>query len=131
MRSKNQISSAEYKRKVAKQGKEKSKHRNIRTEHPIYGKFDSIGEMNRFLDLVLLEKSNQISDLKRQVRFELFPKTDKFRKIEYVADFTYFEKGEYVVEDFKNPYLRKRDGVYKIKKKMMYGVHGVMVKETS
>ena len=71
-------------------------------------KFDSIRELNRYRELLLIKQENgEISDLQRQVKFELIP-TQKYnnktyRGCSYYADFTYKEKGnpKLVVEDVK------------------------------
>lgn len=104
-------------------------------------KFDSQKEARRFAQLQLLEKAGEISDLKRQVRFELIPahyeyyqgKDGKPRKgacIErscyYLADFVYLDKdGVQVVEDAKG----FRTDAYVIKRKLMLHVHGIRIKE--
>lgn len=113
--------------------------------------FDSLTEYKRFCELTLLEKAGEITELKRQVEFELIPaqyetiSTGEVYKrgerkgmpkmktvcveqsVKYVADFVYTEKtGETIVEDskgFKTP-------EYKIKKKLMLCVHGIKIKET-
>ena len=55
--------------------------------------FDSKLEANRYCELKLLEKSGEIKDLKLQPKFllqESFKKNGKtYRKVEYIADFTY------------------------------------------
>ena len=87
--------------------------------------FDSTGEANRYCELKLLEKVGLISDLKLQPRFLLQPaftyNKSKFRKIEYVADFSYWdiENQKWMVEDFKG----FKTEVYKIKKKMLLFHH--------
>ena len=98
-----------------------SKYKNVKIE--IDGiKFDSKKEGYRYAELKLLEKSGVISDLKRQVIFELQPsfyfKGKKERSIKYVADFTYIQNGEYIIEDVKSP-ITKNNQVYKMKRKMM------------
>ena len=61
-------------------------------------KFDSIKESIRYKELVLLQKTGKIQDLKLQPRFllqESFKKNVKTdRKIEYVADFMYCQRRE-------------------------------------
>lgn len=61
-------------------------------------KFDSIKESIRYKELVLLQKTGKIQDLKLQPRFllqESFKKNGKtYRKIEYVADFMYCQRRE-------------------------------------
>lgn len=88
--------------------------------------FDSALEYHRYNLLRLLERGGAISDLKRQVSFELIPKQDGERACSYVADFTYMEDGKLVVEDCKG----FKTDVYKIKKKLMLWVHGIRIKET-
>lgn len=84
--------------------------------------FDSLREADRYCELKLLEKANEIRNLELQPRFLLQDKfKDKMgtthRKIEYVADFLYIDKqGRNVVEDVKGVLT----DVYKIKKKMFF-----------
>ena len=96
--------------------------------------------------MLLLQKAGKVTSLQRQVKYELIPaqyetyeryskKGNKLkdghrlieRKVEYVADFTYTdtETGENVVEDAKG--MRTKD--YIIKRKLMYAVHGIRIKE--
>ena len=88
--------------------------------------FDSVMEFHRWGMLRLLERAGKISDLKRQVSFELIPKQEGERACSYVADFTYYENGKLVVEDCKG----FKTDAYKIKKKLMLWVHGIRIKET-
>ena len=104
--------------------------------------FDSIKEYNRYCELLLLEKAGKISNLQRQVEFELIPAqrepdrvgvrggTIKGKTIEhaakYVADFVYIEDGQTVVEDVKG----YRTSEYKIKRKLLLYIHGIRIKET-
>lgn len=101
--------------------------------------FDSGKEHRRFVELSLLEKAGAISNLERQVKFDLLPAqyvTDKKdgkiktrcveRKCSYVADFVYIQNGEKVVEDAKG----YRTEAYRIKRKMMLYFHGIRIKET-
>ena len=88
--------------------------------------FDSVKEYHRWECLKLLQRAGEIKDLKRQVKFELIPKQKGERACYYIADFTYYEGGELVVEDCKG----FKTDVYRIKKKMMLWVHGIRVKET-
>ena len=80
--------------------------------------FDSAKEAQRYRELKLLERAKQISDLELQPRFllqESFKKNGKtYRKIEYVADFKYIEKGKTKVEDVKG----LQTDVFKIKHKL-------------
>jgi hypothetical protein len=88
--------------------------------------FDSVKEYHRYGMLKLLERAGKISDLKRQVKYELIPKQEGERACSYVADFTYYENGKLVVEDCKG----FRTDAYKIKKKLMLWVHKIKIKET-
>ena len=89
-------------------------------------KFDSVKEYHRWGCLRLLERAGKITDLKRQVTFELIPKQDGERACTYVADFTYYENGQYVVEDCKG----FKTDVYRLKKKLLLWTHGIRIKET-
>lgn len=88
--------------------------------------FDSRKEYSRWCNLRLLERAGKISDLKRQVCFELIPKLAGERACRYVADFVYNEDGKTVVEDCKG----YRTEGYKIKRKLMLWVHNIRIKET-
>ena len=88
--------------------------------------FDSVAEYHRYGCLRLLERAGAIKDLKRQVKFELIPRIGEERSCNYIADFTYMENGELVVEDCKG----FKTDVYKIKKKLMLMEHGIRIKET-
>jgi len=69
--------------------------------------FDSAGEAGRWATLCLLEGQGKITDLKRQVSFNLMAA----RRIDghlveakvgrYIADFQYVRDGETVIEDYK------------------------------
>ena len=103
--------------------------------------FDSVKEYRRFCELSLLAKAGAITDLQRQVEFELIPTqrepdtigvrggVKKGKTIEqkccYVADFVYKENGKTVVEDTKG--FRTKD--YIIKRKLMLWVHGIKIRE--
>jgi hypothetical protein len=92
--------------------------------------FDSQREYRRFRELSLLERAGKITDLQRQVKFELIPSQRIDGKVveracQYVADFVYIENGKKVVEDTKG--FKTKD--YIIKRKLMLWVHGIQVKE--
>ena len=112
--------------------------------------YDSIKEADRHGVLKLLERAGKISNLQRQVKFELIPAqkdpvTGKVIEwaVSYVADFVYDvpvhtqsinENGHVVfgdgwktiVEDVKG----YRTPEYKLKKKMMLYLHNIRIKET-
>lgn len=88
--------------------------------------FDSRKEYNRWCNLRLLERAGKISDLKRQVPYELIPKQVGERACSYIADFQYYQDGNLVVEDCKG----YRTEGYRIKRKLMLWVHDIKIKET-
>jgi hypothetical protein len=88
--------------------------------------FDSQKEYNRWCNLRLLERAGKITDLKRQIPYELIPKQDGERACTYVADFVYYEDGNLVVEDCKGFCTE----AYRIKRKLMLLVHNIKIKET-
>ena len=110
--------------------------------------FDSKREYYRYMDLKLLESCGAISNLRRQVVYELIPvqreKSAKVYKkgrkkgqpiegkiiekaVTYIADFVYVDNttGKEVVEDAKG--MRTRD--YILKRKMMLYFHGIKIQE--
>lgn len=110
--------------------------------------FDSRREMYRYMDLSFLVRAGAISDLKRQVAFELLPvqrekSTKVYKKgrkkgqpiegkviekaVTYIADFVYKDNatGQTVVEDVKG--MRTKD--YVIKRKLMLYIHGIKIRE--
>lgn len=100
-----------------------SKYKAIRTE--INGiKFASKKEAHRYQELKLMERAKVITDLKLQVPFILVDKNENGRAIKYVADFTYYENGQYVVEDTKG-YITD---VFKIKKRLLKERYDIDIK---
>ena len=89
--------------------------------------FDSKKEANRFGELKILERRNEISELKAQPEFLIEINGVKICK--YVADFQYLEKGKIIVEDCKSEITRKHP-VYRLKKKLMHAVLGIEIRET-
>ena len=90
-----------------KPGQKESKYHSQKIT--VSGKtFDSIKEGSRYADLVLMERSGEISELKCQVPYVLIPsqKCENGKVIEkpvkYIADFVYKDKnGNVIVEDTK------------------------------
>lgn len=101
-----------------------SKYHNRKAVTPD-GVFDSGRELIRWQELKLREKAGEISNLRRQVSFELIPKIGKNRPTNYVADFVWTEGGKEVVGDAKG----YRTEVYKLKRKMMRDKFGIEVVE--
>lgn len=94
--------------------------------------FDSKKELNRYLELSMLQKAGEISGLRCQVKYVLLPAqrdagTGKVveRECAYVADFVYQKGTETVVEDTKG--FRTKD--YILKRKMMLWFHGIRIRE--
>lgn len=93
--------------------------------------FDSMKEFGRWKDLQRLLGAGVITDLKRQVKFELIPsQKNEFgkvieRPVTYVADFVYKKNGKQFVEDVKGFKTKE----YVIKRKLMLYVHGIRIHE--
>lgn len=94
--------------------------------------FDSQKEARRYDHLILLERAGEISDLRLQVDFtlqEAYTDTagQRIRAIRYKADFTYWERDVFVVEDVKSKPTRTRE--YIMKRKMLKDRHGIDITE--
>ena len=107
--------------------------------------FDSRKERDRYLKLSLLMKAGEISDLRRQVSYELIPaiyetvekqmktKTKMVqrcaqRAVHYVADIVYKDKeGNEIVEDVKG-LAKMLTPEFCLKMKLMRHVHGIQIK---
>lgn len=94
------------------------------------GRFDSEKEYSRWVDLKWMQRAGQITDLQRQVTFELLPSQRidgkvVERPVKYIADFVYMQNGEKVVEDVKGLKLPE----YVLKRKLMLYIHNLRIKE--
>lgn len=89
--------------------------------------FASGREAERYGQLKLLERADEITALSTQVWFLLEPGNKVNRPSYYIADFVYFDcrLKEWVVEDTKG----KRTPEYILKKKAMYNLYGIDIKE--
>lgn len=120
------------------------------TNRPKYGNkkcvfggitFDSKLEMQRYMFLKDAEGRGEITSLKLQDRLELLPqvwmdiqvqlktkvKTERrelFKKTEYVADFTYYKDGKFIVEDTKG----FQTDIFKLKAKLFYHKYGFCIR---
>lgn len=98
-------------------------------------KFDSKKEYKRYLALKEMEERGELSELRRQETFVLIGSQKvegekTMLPVKYVADFVYIDRdGNKVVEDVKGYRGGGAYAVFKIKKKLMYFVHGIYVKE--
>ena len=87
--------------------------------------FHSKGEAARWSELKLLERAGEITELDRQVPYELNVKGERVGT--YIADFVYVEtETGFVVEDFKGV----RTAEYRIKAKLMKAIYGITIRET-
>jgi hypothetical protein len=123
-----------------------SKYYNIKTRALDGTVFDSHKEAIRWDELLLLQRAGKITELRRQVEYELIPAQyetyERYgksgqrlkdgvrlleRKVCYVADFVYTdaETGENIVEDAKG--IRTKD--YILKRKLMLAVHSIRIRE--
>lgn len=103
------------------------KYGNVKT-----GGYDSRKEAKRGGELDLLETLGEITDLKKQVRFEVIPKQVDAagkcieRAMHYVADFTFIDKdGVFHCIDVKG----FRTPEYKIKRKLLLYLHKIRIEE--
>jgi hypothetical protein len=105
-----------------------NKYSNIKTVTADGIKHDSRKEARRWVELTLLQRAGEISDLKRQVKYELIPKQEGERAVTYIADFVYIDNktGNTVIEDCKG----FKTDVYKLKKKLFQYRYGIKIKET-
>ena len=87
-------------------------------------KFDSIWESERWGQLKAMERAGVVTQLERQVKYELTINDVKI--CDYIADFRYLLEEEnglskLVVEDAKGILTPE----FKLKKKMMKAIHGI------
>lgn len=129
----------------------KNKYGAKKVTAPDGSTFDSKAEYHRWCELKLLERADKISDLQRQVKYQLLPaiyetysrysdKTGKRLKdgvvtieqeCNYIADFVYTdnETGKTVVEDVKGHKAGAGYQLFVLKRKMMLHFHGIQIKE--
>lgn len=110
-----EITIEEYKSSIAKRNKYGAKKTVCELKHT----HDSKKECTRCSTLNVLKRSGNISRLKYQTKFILQRgftiNGEKIRPIYYLADFTYWEDGVYIIEDVKG----RRVPVFLIKRKML------------
>lgn len=116
--------SAKEFRDLNKTGKQNKYRNKIIAAH---GKtFDSKKESERYSLLLMLSEKGVIHHLDCQVRYNLIVNGEII--CAYVADFTYLQDDQRVVEDVKSEYTRKLP-VYRIKKKLMKAIYNIEIKE--
>ena len=100
----------------------RSKYSNIKTE--VDGiMFDSKREAGHWSQLVMRERAGSITDLQRQIRFELH--VNGVKVCTYSPDFQYWEGERLIVADSKG----MKTAVYNLKKKMMDAEYGLEILE--
>lgn len=82
-------------------------------------KFASTTEGMRYKELALLQRVGKITQLETQVPFLMEVNDVKICK--YIADFTYWADGKFIVEDRKGV----RTATFNLKKKLMKAIHGI------
>lgn len=108
-------------------------------------RFASKKEFLHWCQLLEMQEQGLISDLRRQVKFVLIPaqretetvtprgkqKPGKVieREVAYYADAVYVQNGETIVEDVKGYHGGGAYEVFKIKRKLMLHLYGILVKE--
>jgi len=98
-------------------------------------RFDSKKEARRWAELERMQAGGQISELRRQVAFVLAPavllagEARTKPAMKYLADFTYVQGGQLVVEDVKSAPTRKL-AIFRAKKHLMATVHNIHIRET-
>ena len=101
-----------------------TKYRNSVVRN-VEGKFDSKREYAHWLTLRGMLQTGEISDLERQVRFELAPAAEIEGRtkpaLRYFADFTFQRRGKTVVQDVKGIIT----DAFVIKRHLMKTVHGL------
>lgn len=87
-------------------------------------RFDSKAEAKRWFDLRTLQMNGLVSNLQRQVRFDLAINGVKLGF--YKADFVYRDQsGREIVEDMKGV----RTPMFALKAKLMKAIHGIEISE--
>lgn len=96
--------------------------------------FDSQKEAQRYCELKLLEKKGEISQLQRQVPFELIPAEvgadkKKLRSIVYLADFVYLTEKDGVPQKHIEDVKGVKTAVYRLKKRLMWHLYRINIEE--
>lgn len=86
--------------------------------------FDSQAEAARYDELCLLQRAGVISGLVLQENFVLYVNGVKI--CTYIADFSYWQNGRWIVEDCKG----FRTPAYRIKAKLMQALRDITILET-
>ena len=93
-------------------------------------------ERDRAWELKILERKGEIQGLSEQVAFPLNKEEVRHgRHVDvgrctYIADFTYWQDGRFVVEDVKGYKGSEAYRHFRTKKAWMYQLYGIVIKET-
>lgn len=107
-------------------GKRRSKYGNKRTETADGTTHASGKQARRWAELRLLQRAGEISDLRREVSFDLIAYGVHITT--YRADHVYTQDGAEVVEDVKSE-ITAEHPVYKIKRALMKACLSIEVRE--
>ncbi len=127
------VTEAEYARMIGKGMEKPKKYRNRKCEWRGI-RFDSVKERDRFIFLDSERAAGRITNLLRQVKFQLVPAQwidgkQVEKEVSYIADFVYCDPyGKTVVEDVKGGNATKTRE-YVIKRKLMLERYGVRIQE--
>lgn len=120
------LSLAEYRDNPKVRKHQKYKNKVTETDD---GRFDSEAEYRHWCHLKIRLRLGEISNLRRQVVFELAPAVviqgRKRPPLRYISDMVYEEAGKTVVADVKGAVTPE----YRIKRHLMASVHGVEIRE--
>lgn len=95
-----------------------NKYNNVKTKIDEIT-FDSKKEAKKYTELMILQKQGIISELQRQVRFEIVPKSETEKAAYYIADFVFKnQEGKKIIMDVKSDCTRKLP-LFKLKWKLM------------
>ena len=88
-------------------------------------RFDSKLEARRWNELLMLQRAKAITDLQRQVPFDLI--VNGHHVARYIADavYTVTETGERTIEDCKSPATLTPE--FRIKAKLLEALHGIVI----
>lgn len=107
----------------ARELKKKPRIKNVKRKMVNGIEFDSTKEARCWQDLCLMQQAGQITELRRQVPFQIVVCGNHI--CQYTADFTFRKAGRAVVMDAKG----FRTEIFKLKRKLMIACHGVEIEE--
>ncbi len=92
-------------------------------------RFHSAKEAARYIELKLMERVGEVTDIEVQPRLPL--QVNGIKICDYVADFKYLDTktNQLVYEDVKSPVTAKLP-LYRLKKKLVLALYSIKIKET-